>query len=100
MGIITHVRENAIAHTDNPGNRGRTEAGDVQVMGAGRLVVLASGYDADRADGGDALPIRTDARVLSPTLKAGKNASYPLGKDRKAYLVPATDAVSIEGVTV
>ncbi|MCH8037973.1 MAG: pirin family protein [Proteobacteria bacterium] len=36
MEIITYVREGAISHQDHLGNRGRTEAGDVQVMSAGR----------------------------------------------------------------
>jgi len=35
MEIITYVRKGAITHQDNLGNRGRTEAGDVQVMSAG-----------------------------------------------------------------
>jgi redox-sensitive bicupin YhaK (pirin superfamily) len=35
MEIITYVREGAITHEDNLGNKGRTEAGDVQVMSAG-----------------------------------------------------------------
>ena len=35
MEIITYVREGAITHQDNLGNKGRTEAGDVQVMSAG-----------------------------------------------------------------
>ncbi|CAO3363515.1 pirin family protein [Azospirillum palustre] len=141
MEIITYVREGAITHQDNLGNKGRTEAGDVQVMSAGtgiahseynledvttrifqiwimptrsgekpgwgskpfpkgdrsgRFVTLASGY----SDDGDALPIRTDARVLGATLKAGETATYPLGKDRRAYLVPASGAVEIDGVRV
>lgn len=63
---------------------------------AGQFVVLASGFDGD----GDALPIRTDARVVAATLKAGESADYPLGKDRRGYLVPATGAVEIDGVRV
>jgi redox-sensitive bicupin YhaK (pirin superfamily) len=35
MEIITYVREGAITHEDSMGNRGRTKAGDVQVMSAG-----------------------------------------------------------------
>lgn len=35
MEIITYVRDGAITHQDNLGNRGRTVAGDVQVMSAG-----------------------------------------------------------------
>jgi len=63
---------------------------------AGRFVTLASGF----ANDDDALPIRTDARVVAATLKAGETADYPLGKDRRAYLVPATGAVEIDGVRV
>ena len=63
---------------------------------SGRFVVLASGFANDN----DALTIRTDARVVGATLKAGETAEYPLGSDRKAYLVPATGAVEIEGQRV
>lgn len=35
MEIITYVRSGAITHEDSLGNRGRTQAGDVQVMSAG-----------------------------------------------------------------
>jgi len=141
MEIITYVREGAITHEDNLGNKGRTEAGDVQVMSAGtgiahseynreddptrifqiwilptsrgkapswgarpfpkgdrsgKFVTLASGFDGDA----EALPIRTDARVLGATLKAGETAEYALGADRRAYLVPAVGAVEIDGVRV
>lgn len=63
---------------------------------AGKFVVLASGIEGD----GDALPIRANARVVGATVKAGETAVYPLGKDRKAYLVPATGRVEIDGQTV
>ncbi len=39
MEIITYVRSGAITHEDNLGNRGRTEAGDVQVMSAGSGII-------------------------------------------------------------
>src|SRR5580698_8891391 len=35
MEIITYVRQGAITHKDSLGNKGRTGAGDVQVMSAG-----------------------------------------------------------------
>lgn len=38
MEIITYVRNGAITHRDSKGNIGRTEAGDVQVMSAGKGV--------------------------------------------------------------
>lgn len=39
MEIITYVREGAITHQDSLGNKGRTEAGDVQVMSAGTGII-------------------------------------------------------------
>lgn len=35
MEIVTYIRSGAITHEDSLGNRGRTEAGQVQVMSAG-----------------------------------------------------------------
>jgi quercetin 2,3-dioxygenase len=60
---------------------------------AGHFVTLASGMgDAD------ALPIRTAARVLGATLKAGQQAEYQLGAGRYAYLVPAAGKIEVNGV--
>ncbi len=61
---------------------------------AGRLVPLASGFPTDA----EALPIRAQARVLGATLQAGQSATYALGADRLAYLVPASGAVEVNGV--
>ncbi len=41
MEIITFVRQGAISHRDHLGNEGRTEAGDVQVMSAGKGILHA-----------------------------------------------------------
>jgi redox-sensitive bicupin YhaK (pirin superfamily) len=41
MEIVTYVREGAISHEDHLGNRGRIEAGDVQVMSAGTGILHA-----------------------------------------------------------
>lgn len=41
MEIVTYVRSGAISHEDHLGNRGRTEAGDVQVMSAGKGILHA-----------------------------------------------------------
>ena len=61
---------------------------------SGKFVTLASGFENDN----DALPIRTDARVLGATLKAGETTTYALGKDRSGYLVPAVGTVEVNGV--
>lgn len=41
MEIVTYVRKGAITHRDHLGNEGRTEAGDVQVMSAGKGILHA-----------------------------------------------------------
>jgi len=61
---------------------------------SGQFVTLASGF----ADDTEALPIRTDARVVGATLKAGETAEYPIGANRHGYLVPATGSVEVNGV--
>ena len=139
MEIVTYVRTGAITHQDSLGNKGRTAAGDVQVMSAGtgithaeyniedetttlfqiwiqptrrgeapgwgarqfprgdragQLVVLASGYAQDA----EALPIRTEARLVAGTIRAGESVTYPLGTARKGYLVPATGRITVNGV--
>jgi quercetin 2,3-dioxygenase len=60
---------------------------------SGRFVTLASGIAGDE----DALPIRTSARVLGATLKAGQETEYRLA-GRHAYLVPARGKVEVNGV--
>ncbi|UAJ08959.1 pirin family protein [Glacieibacterium megasporae] len=61
---------------------------------SGQFVTLASGIAGDD----DALKIRTDARIVGATLKAGETAEYSLGAERHGYLVPASGIVEINGV--
>lgn len=62
---------------------------------AGEFVPLASGV----ANDDDALPIRTDARVLGATVKAGESVTYTTrDASRHLYLVPATGKVQVEEV--
>lgn len=63
---------------------------------SGRFTTLASGLAGDE----DALPIRTQARVLGATVKAGEKISYALGEGRHAYLVPAKGAVEIDSTRI
>jgi redox-sensitive bicupin YhaK (pirin superfamily) len=46
MEIVSYVRAGAVTHRDSMGNVGRTEAGDVQVISAGRGVMHAE-YNLD-----------------------------------------------------
>ncbi len=141
MEIITYVREGAITHQDSLGNRGKTVAGDVQVMHAGTGIVHAEynlektptrifqiwvlpgrhgvapgwgsrafprqveGSLAALADGrpeadGTALPLHADAAVFAGTLRRGQSVRQTMRPGRAAYLVPATGAVTVNGVTV
>ena len=141
MEIITYVREGAITHQDSLGNRGRTVAGDVQVMHAGTGIVHAEynlettptrifqiwilpgthgvapgwgtrafpkqveGALAPLADGrpeadGAALPLYADAAVFAGTLRRGQSVRQTLRPGRAAYLVPATGAVTVNGVAI
>ena len=49
MEIVTYVRTGAITHQDSMGNKGRTGAGDVQVMSAGTGVTHAE-YNLEGED--------------------------------------------------
>lgn len=61
---------------------------------SGRFVALASGFPEDK----EALPIRTDARVLGATLKAGETVSYETSPERHLYVVSARGEVELNGV--
>src|SRR2546423_3691332 len=83
MEIITYVREGAITHQDSLGNKGRTEAGDVQVMSAGSGIRHAE-YNLEP----------TDTRIfqiwIEPTTKGGEPTwgAKPFPKsDRSGKLV-------------
>ena len=62
-----------------------------------RFEILASGRPAD-ADG-EALPINADAAVLAATLAPGQILRHALAPGRIAYLVPASGAVTVNGLT-
>lgn len=60
----------------------------------GQFVTLVSGMKGDSG----VLPIRTNARVLGATVKAGDTVTYPTHPSRHAYLVPATGKVKVGDV--
>ena len=72
MEIITYVRTGAITHEDNMGNRGRTGAGDVQVMSAGTGVAHAEYNLEDEATTLFQIWILPDASGGSPSWDALK----------------------------
>lgn len=83
MEIVTYVREGAITHEDHLGNRGRTEAGDVQVMSAGSGIVHAEYNMESEPALIYQIWIRTDARGHAPRWA---NRQFPKG-ERAGQLV-------------
>ncbi|MFA5121399.1 pirin family protein [Zavarzinia sp.] len=84
----------------NPTSRGKAPSWGAKPFPkgdrSGRFVTLASGF----AEDAEALPIRTDARVLGASLKAGESVVVDLDAARHAYLVPAAGKVRVNDVTV
>ena len=66
MEIVTYVRTGAITHQDSLGNKGRTEAGDVQVMSAGTGVTHAEFNLEDEDTTLFQIWIETDRRGAQP----------------------------------
>jgi quercetin 2,3-dioxygenase len=67
MEIITYVRSGAITHQDSLGNKGRTAAGDVQVMSAGTGVTHAEYNLEDEATTLFQIWVETDRRGAPPS---------------------------------
>lgn len=66
MEIVTYVRTGAITHQDSMGNKGRTAAGDVQVMSAGTGVTHAEYNLEDEETTLFQIWIETDQRGAQP----------------------------------
>lgn len=66
MEIVTYVRTGAITHQDSMGNKGRTGAGDVQVMSAGTGVTHAEYNLEDEETTLFQIWIETDKRGAKP----------------------------------
>ncbi len=62
----------------------------------GGLSVLASGRPEDTGSG--ALPLYADAALLAGTMRAGETVRRTLPPGRVGYLVPATGALTVNGV--
>ena len=72
MEIITYVRTGAITHQDSMGNKGRTAAGDVQVMSAGTGVQHAEYNLEDEATTLFQIWVQTDKPGAQPSWGAAK----------------------------
>jgi redox-sensitive bicupin YhaK (pirin superfamily) len=72
MEIITYVRTGAITHQDSMGNKGRTAAGDVQVMSAGTGVQHAEYNLEDETTTLFQIWVQTDSPDAKPSWGAMK----------------------------
>ena len=79
MEIVTYVRRGAVSHQDSLGNKGRTEAGDVQVMSAGRGITHAEYNLEDEDTTLFQIWIETDRPAVEPSWGA-----RPFPKDSRA----------------
>jgi quercetin 2,3-dioxygenase len=84
MEIVTYVRTGAITHQDSMGNKGRTAAGDVQVMSAGTGVTHAEYNIEDEATTLFQIWIETDKPSAPPSWgampfpKESRNGAFQL----------------------
>lgn len=98
MEIITYVRSGAITHQDSLGNRGRTEAGDVQVMSAGSGIIHSEMNEENEATQLFQIWIMPDEKGLPPSWGT---KPFPKGERSGSFVTLAsglpgdTDALAI-----
>ena len=109
MEIITYVRSGAISHQDHLGNQGRTAAGDVQVMSAGKGIMHAEHNREDEETTLFQIWIRPSAENLVPRWDQNRfpkadraNSLVPLasGRSRHDGALPIHQDAALLGATL
>ncbi|MGD9263879.1 MAG: pirin family protein, partial [Methyloceanibacter sp.] len=109
MEIVTYVRNGAITHEDNLGNSGRTEAGDVQVMSAGRGILHSEYNLEDETTTLFQIWIESDARGGVPswgtkqfprTQRAGEFVPLASGFEGDVDALPIRAEARVLGATI
>ena len=109
MEIITYVRSGAITHQDSMGNKGRTAAGDVQVMSAGTGVQHAEYNLEDEATTLFQIWVQTDTPGAQPSWgaakfpkadRSGKFVTLASGYDEDAEALKINSAARVLGATL
>ena len=77
-----------------------TKAPSLSTVGWGADIGVRSDSTWNNPEPEIVLLVAPDARIVGATIKAGETAEYTLGAGHHAYLVPATGAVEINGVTL
>jgi redox-sensitive bicupin YhaK (pirin superfamily) len=109
MEIITYVRTGAITHEDSIGNKGRTEAGDVQVMSAGTGVRHAEYNLEDETTTLFQIWVQTDRPGAEPSWgaaqfpkadRSGKFVTLASGFEDDAEALKINSAARVLGATL
>ena len=109
MEIITYVRTGAITHQDSEGNKGRTAAGDVQVMSAGTGIRHAEYNLEDEATTLFQIWVQTDQRGARPSWgakpfprgdRAGRFVTLASGFEGDAEALKINAAARVLGATL
>ena len=109
MEIVTYVRQGAITHQDSMGNKGRTAAGDVQVMSAGTGVRHAEYNLEDEATTLFQIWIQTDrpgaepgwgAREFPKGARAGSFVTLASGFSEDGDALRIHAAARVQGATL
>lgn len=95
MEIITYVRHGAITHEDNLGNRGRTEAGDVQIMSAGTGIQHSEFNEEDEATQIFQIWIMPNREGHAPRWET---RTFPRGEQAGALVMLASGRAADEGL--
>ncbi|CCQ72735.1 pirin family protein [Magnetospira sp. QH-2] len=91
MEIITYIRQGAVSHEDNLGHQGKTEAGDIQVMSAGRGIIHSEYNHEDEDLRLFQIWVQPHTRHLEPRWES---TTFPRG-DRRGRLVPVASGQGI-----
>ena len=97
MEIITYVRSGAVHHRDTLGHKGKTGAGDVQVMTAGTGIAHAEHADPSDDTTLFQIWIRPNRRGLQPRWAQAEFPKAPVTGNLK-LLVSGREAEATEGV--
>jgi redox-sensitive bicupin YhaK (pirin superfamily) len=109
MEIITYVRTGAITHQDSMGNKGRTGAGDVQVMSAGTGVRHAEYNLEDEATTLFQIWVLTDTPGAAPSWgaaqfpkadRSGRFVTLASGFDEESDALRINSAARVMGATL
>ena len=109
MEIITYVRQGAITHQDSMGNKGRTGAGDVQVMSAGTGVRHAEYNLEDEATTLFQIWVQTDRPGAQPSWgakqfpkrdRAGSFVTLASGYEEDAEALRINAAARVQGASL